>query len=200
VPRLGIILASTREGRLGTAVADWFLGLAQGHGRFSIDLIDLKQVNLPLLDEPHHPRLQKYQHDHTLRWSARVEKIDAFVFVTPEYNYGPSPALLNALDYLYKEWNYKAAGFVSYGGISGGARAVLATKIVVTTLKMVALVEAVTIPFFTKRLQDGVFKSDDVLDNSATILLDELVRWDSALQILRTPRAATPGASEAPRG
>ena len=94
---------------------------AQAHRVFDVQMIDLKQVNLPLLDEPNHPRLQKYEHDHTKAWSAD-QNSDAFVFVTPEYNYGPSPALLNALDYLYNEWNYKAAAFVSYGGSSGGLR------------------------------------------------------------------------------
>jgi len=187
--RLGIVVASTRDGRLGKAVADWFFERAQAHGSFAVELIDLKQINLPLLDEPNHPRIQKYQHKYTLEWSTLIQAIDAFVFVTPEYNYGPSPALLNALDYLYKEWHYKAAGFVSYGGISGGTRAVQATKNVVTTLKMVAIVEAVTIPFFTKRINNNVFNSDETLDKSATLLLDELVRWNSALEQLRRPQS-----------
>jgi NAD(P)H-dependent FMN reductase len=187
VPTLAIIIASTRAGRAGGPVADWFFGRARGHGKFEVDLIDLKQVNLPLLDEPHHPRLQQYEHEHTKRWSDRIQRTDAFVFVTPEYNYGPSPALLNALDYLYKEWNYKAAGFVSYGGISGGLRAVQITKQVVSTLKMVPLVEAVAVPFFARRIENDAFKSDDALDKSAATMLDELARWNAALTVLRTP-------------
>jgi NAD(P)H-dependent FMN reductase len=186
VPTLAIIIASTRGGRAGVPVAEWFLGRAQGHGKFTVELIDLKQVNLPFLDEPLHPRLQKYEHEHTKQWSDRIHRTDAFVFVTPEYNYGPSPALLNALDYLYNEWNYKAAGFVSYGGMSGGLRAVQITKQVLTTLKMVPLVEAVAVPFFAKRIENNTFKSDDVLDKSATTLLDELDRWNAALTVLRT--------------
>ena len=186
MPTLAIIIGSTREARAGVPIAEWFFGRAQGHGTFAVELIDLKQVNLPLLDEPHHPRLQKYEHDHTKQWSDRIQRTDAFVFVTPEYNYGPSPALLNALDYLYNEWNYKAAGFVSYGGMSGGMRSVQITKQVVSTLKMVPLVEAVAIPFFVKRIENDTFKSDDVLDRSATILLDELARWNAALTVLRT--------------
>ena len=167
-------------------MAEWFFGCAREHGKFTVELIDLKEVNLPLLDEAHHPRLQKYEYEHTRRWSDRIQRTDAFVFVTPEYNYGPSPALLNALDYLYKEWNYKAAGFVSYGGMSGGLRAVQITKQVLTTLKMVPLVEAVAVPFFAKRIENNTFKSDDVLDTSATIMLDELARWNEALTVLRT--------------
>ena len=185
MPTLAIVVASTRDGRAGLPVAEWFFTRAQAHGKFAAELVDLKQVNLPLLDEPHHPRLQKYQHEHTKRWSALIQRSDAFVFVTPEYNFGPAPALLNALDYVYNEWNYKAAAFVSYGGVSGGLRAVQATKLVVTTLKMVPLVEAVVIPFFAKRIENGVFTSDDVLDKSASVMLDELVRWNDALRVLR---------------
>ena len=186
MPTLTIVVASTRDGRAGLAVAEWFLTRAQAHGKFAAELVDLKQVNLPLLDEPEHPRLQKYQHEHTKRWSALVQRSDAFVFVTPEYNFGPAPALLNALDYVYHEWNYKAAAFVSYGGVSGGTRAVQATKLVVTTLKMVPLVEAVVIPFFAKRVENAVFTSDDALDTSASVVLDELLRWNGALKILRS--------------
>ena len=186
MPTLTIVVASTRDGRAGLPVAEWFFTRAQAHGKFAAELVDLKQVNLPLLDEPHHPRLQKYEHEHTKQWSALVQRSDAFVFVTPEYNFGPAPALLNALDYVYNEWNYKAAAFVSYGGVSGGMRAVQATKLVVAALKMVPLVEAVVIPFFAKRIDNGVFTSDDVLDTSASVMLDELVRWNEALKILRS--------------
>jgi NAD(P)H-dependent FMN reductase len=185
VPTLTIVVASTRDGRAGLPVAEWFFTRAQAHGEFAVELVDLKQVNLPLLDEPHHPRLQKYEHEHTKQWSALIQRSDAFVFVTPEYNFGPAPALLNALDYVYNEWNYKAAAFVSYGGVSGGMRAVQATKLVVAALKMVPLVEAVVIPFFAKRIENGVFTSDDVLDTSASVMLDELVRWNEALKAMR---------------
>jgi NAD(P)H-dependent FMN reductase len=187
VPTLAIIIASTRAGRAGLPVAEWFFGRAREHGKFDVELIDLKQVNLPLLDEPHHPRLQQYEHEHTKRWSDRIQRADAFVFVTPEYNYGPSPALLNALDHLYREWNYKAAGFVSYGGMSGGLRAVQMTKQVLSALKMVPLVEAVAVPFFARRIEHNAFKSDDALDKAATTMLDELARWNAALAVLRAP-------------
>ena len=119
--QLHVIVASTREGRVGRPVAEWFLGAARAHGTFAVDLVDLKEVNLPLLDEPKHPRRQHYHHEHTKAWSAIVRKADAYVFVTPEYNHGAAPALVNALNYVFVEWNYKPAGFVSYGGISGHA-------------------------------------------------------------------------------
>ena len=119
-PRLHVVLSSTRPGRVGATIARWFHGLAVEHGTFDPELVDLVDFNLPVYDEPRHPVLQRYEHEHTRRWAASVAAADAFVFVTPEYNYGPTPALLNALDYVYKEWNYKPAAFVSYGGASGG--------------------------------------------------------------------------------
>src|SRR5712671_3604720 len=159
-PRLHTIIGSTRPGRVGPAVAAWFHAYAEQHALFKAVLVDLKSFDLPVFDEPFHPALQKYQHAHTRQWAASVEAADAFVFVAPEYNYGPSPALLNALDYVYVEWNYKAAAFVSYGGSSGGLRGVQITKQVVSTLKMVPLVEAVAIPFLVKRIENDTFKSD----------------------------------------
>jgi NADPH-dependent FMN reductase len=120
----GIIVASTRPTRVGHLIGRWVHERAVEHGKFDIELLDLANFHLPLYDEPKHPSLQQYEHDHTKRWSASVAAADAFVIVTPEYNYGPPPSLINAFDYVYKEWNYKPAGFVSYGGVSGGLRAV----------------------------------------------------------------------------
>lgn len=185
--KLGVIIASVREGRGGVAVSDWFVGLARQHGGFEVTVLDLKEVDLPLLDEPAHPRLQKYAREKTKAWSARVKEMDAFVFVTPEYNFGAPPALVNALDHLYVEWNYKAAGFVSYGGVSGGLRSVQMTKQIVTTLKMVPMVEAVALPFFTKLVDSatGRFDGGEPNAKAATAMLNELVRWTEALRVLR---------------
>ena len=186
MPRLGVIIASTRQGRVGAPVADWFLERARQHGGFEVELIDLAAVNLPLLSEPNHPRLRKYTQDTTKAWSATVEALDAFVFVTPEYNFFSPPALVNALDHLYSEWSYKAAGFVSYGGISGGMRSVQMTKLLLTTFKVVPLVEAVTLPFIAKELDDGKFPGNDKADAASAAMLDELLRWTNALATLRT--------------
>lgn len=182
---LQVIVASTRKGRSGLAVAQWFLERAKHHGKFETEVIDLQTVNLPLLDEPNHPRLRQYQHAHTRAWSASVNRADAYVFVTPEYNFGPPPALINALDYVYMEWNYKPAGFVSYGGISGGTRSVQMIKQIVTTLKIMPMVEAVNVPFFSKLMDAGVFKGGETYDKAATAMLDELLRWTDALRGLR---------------
>ncbi len=185
MPRLTIIIASVREGRAGEAVARWFIEKAKQHGKFDVQLADLKELNLPILDEPHHPRLKKYVHDSTKAWSAIVDGSDAFIFVSPEYNYTTPPALVNALDTLYHEWTYKPVGFVSYGGVSGGMRAVQTTKLMVTGFKMMPMVEAVNIPFFTQLIEGGVFKSNEVHDKAVPVMLDELLKWSEALKALR---------------
>src|SRR5262245_59179168 len=131
---LGVIIASVRKGRAGLPVANWFVEVARRHAKFDVTTIDLRAVGLPLLEEPKHPRLQQYEDPRTKAWSATVSAIDAFVIVTPEYNFSSPPALVNALDHLYKEWNYKAAAFVSYGGISGGLRSVQSTRQLLTAL------------------------------------------------------------------
>jgi NAD(P)H-dependent FMN reductase len=160
--KLGIIVASTRPTRVGHLIGQWVHERAVEHGKFDIELLDLAKFNLPLYDEPKHPSLQQYEHDHTKRWSASVAAADAFVIVTPEYNYGPPPSLINAFDYVYKEWNYKPAGFVSYGGVSGGLRAVQMEKQTLTTLKVVPIVEAVVIPMAPQSIADGRFKGNEL--------------------------------------
>jgi NAD(P)H-dependent FMN reductase len=185
---LQIVTVSTREQRQGPAVARWFHTQAEKHAGFELEVVDLAEVNLPLLDEPHHPRLANYLHEHTKRWSAIVSRADAFVFVTPEYNYGSPPSLVNALDYLLREWAYKPVGFVSYGGISGGTRSVQMTKQIVTSLRMMPMVEAVNIPMFTQYIDRHTheFKPTETQEKAAVMMLDELARWTAALAPLRT--------------
>lgn len=185
---LQIFIISTRQGRKGPAVAKWFEGQARAHGQFDIEMIDLADVNLPMLDEPDHPRLKRYQHESTKAWSESVSRADAFVFVTPEYNYSTPPSLVNAIDHLSQEWSYKPVGFVSYGGISAGLRAVQMTKLLVTSLKMVPIVEAVAIPMFASLLDPttGEFEPTATQNKAATVMLDELRRWTDALKALRT--------------
>lgn len=183
---LKVILASTRQGRKGPAVADWFMGQLDAHPSFRTELIDLKELDLPFLDEPEHPRLRRYQHAHTKRWSAMIDPADAFVIVTCEYNFGYPAPLKNALDFLYHEWNHKPVGFVGYGGIAGGTRAIQMLKQVVTAQKMMPLMEAVYIPFFARHIgDDGRFTGDEELNRSAHVMLDELARWAGALKPLR---------------
>ena len=187
-PTLQIVIASTRPGRVGPSVAYWIHERAVSRGGFKVELVDLAEVNLPLFDEPAHPRSRAYVHDHTKAWSATVERADAFIFVLPEYNHGFNAALKNALDYLSAEWQYKPAGLVSYGGVAGGTRAVQMLKPVISALKMVPLTEGVNIPFVHTLIDgEGNLRPNDVMEVSAAGLLAELVRWTTALRELRDP-------------
>ena len=186
-PILHTLICSTRPGRAGLPVARWAQDFAQTHGKFDSTLVDLAAFGLPVFDEPEHPRLRRYQHAHTKAWSASVQAADAFLFVMPEYNYAPPSALLNALTYLSQEWQYKAVGFVSYGGFSGGIRAVQVTKQLLSTLKIVPMLEAVAVPNFMEHMApDGRFVPTEMHLTSANAMLDELHRWTGALSVLRT--------------
>jgi NAD(P)H-dependent FMN reductase len=183
--KLSVIIGSTRPGRVGLPVAQWFFERAKLHGKFELDLLDLKELDLPLLDEPKHPRLADYQHEHTKAFSKLIKASDAFVFVSPEYNFSAPPALLNALDFLYHEWAYKPAGFVSYGGQSGGIRAVQMLKQPLISMKVVGIPESVVIPFVAQLMDGGAFNGSEALEKSAVTMLDELLRWTEALAVLR---------------
>ena len=186
MPRLLIVIASTRPGRVGLPVATWFVQEAAKHGGFELELVDLAELDLPLLDEPHHPRLRKYTKQHTHAWSATVDAADALVFVTSEYNYGYPAALKNAIDYLNQEWRYKPIGFVSYGGVAAGTRSVQQLKQVVTAVRMVPTGASVNIPFVANFLDDDrVIQPNDVMVTAAAEMLDELVALEAALRPLR---------------
>ncbi len=186
-PKLHTLICSTRPGRVGPAIARWAHDTATAHGKFDTRLVDLASFDLPVYDEPAHPRLQTYSHAHTREWSASVGAADAFLFVMPEYNYGPPPALLNAMTYLVREWQYKPMAFVSYGGMSGGVRAVQLMKQLLTTFKMVPLLEAVAIPNIPEHVSGDRFTPNEIISRSATTMLDELHRWTGALLALSRP-------------
>lgn len=195
--KLGIIVASTRPGRVGLPVAQWVEAQARAHGGFdAVDLIDLAEVALPFMNEPNHPRLARYTHQHTRDWSARVAGVDAFVLVMPEYNHGFNAELKNAIDYLHDEWQYKPVAFVGYGGVAAGTRAIQMIKQVVSTLKMTPVYEAVTIPFVSRFIDDeSTFVANDVVTAAAKSMLDELVRMEAALRPLRSaPEQVSHGA------
>jgi NAD(P)H-dependent FMN reductase len=183
-PILRIIIGSTRPGRVGPAVADWIIERATEHGGFDVRVTDLAELNLPLLDEPEHPRLQKYVNQHTKEWSEQVASSDAFVLVIPEYNHSFNAATKNALDYLNAEWADKAAAFVSYGGVAAGTRAVQALKPVLVALKMLPVNEAVNIPFVREHIDgDGRFKPTEIEEASVRVMLDELARVTRILRV-----------------
>ena len=183
---LKIIIASTRPGRKGISVANWFIETVKKYPDFNVEVLDLAEINLPFIDEPNHPRLQQYTKEHTKQWSNTIDSADAFVFIIPEYNYSMPPTLLNAIDFLYKEWNYKPVGLVSYGGISGGTRSAQMSKQVMTAVKLMPLAEGVTLPFFTKNIDDNErFNSNELIDKSVAVMMKELLKWTAALKSIR---------------
>lgn len=184
---LKIINSTTRPGRKGIIISSWIANAAKEHPEFNVELVDLGEVNLPMMDEPFHPAMQKYQNQHTKDWSAKIDAADAFIFVTAEYN-GSYPApLKNALDYLVKEWGHKAAGIVSYGGVSGGTRAAQMLKLSLSSLRITPLVESVSIPFFDQFINDeDVFVGNDITEQAAKAMLDELARQTAVLKTLRS--------------
>lgn len=184
--QLKIVIATIREGRKGPIVANWITELAKQHGSFEVEVLDLAAINLPMMSEPHHPSMKKYEHAHTKKWSATIDAADAFIFVTGEYDYNYPAPLRNALEYLYHEWGYKAAGTVSYGGVSAGTRAANSLKNDLATFKMVALTEAVHLPFFSQYINDeDVFVPTESADKQAKVMLNELVRWTKGLKIIK---------------
>lgn len=183
--KLQTIITSTRPGRAGPVIAQWFHEHAKAHGKFETQLVDLATMNLPLYDEPHHPMRRQYEHEHTKNWSATVDAADAFAFVMPEYNFTPPPSFVNALDFLFWEWHYKPVMFVSYAGVSGGTRSALNARLQVATLKMMPIPEGVAIPNFFTQIKDGKFEGNELNQQGVVASLNELHKWAEALAPLR---------------
>ena len=183
---LKIITSTTRQGRAGVAIEKWITDFAKSKPEFNVELLDLSVINLPFVDEPHHPRMQKYQHEHTKKWSAKINEADTFIIVLAEYNFGFPAPIKNALDFLFVEWMHKPVGFVSYGGVSGGLRATQMLKQVVTTMSMMPITAQVNIPFFAKLIdENGVFQANETIIKSAASTLAELEKWSGALKPMR---------------
>jgi len=182
--KLAIILGSTRPGRKGEAVARWVYDIAKSRGDSEVELVDIKDFDLPLLDEPAPPSMGQYIHPHTKRWSEKIDAFDAFVFVTPEYNRGPSGALKNAIDFLYREWNNKAAGFVGYGS-AGGTRAVEQLRLVMGELQVADVRAQVMLSLFTDFENFSVFAPGPRQEKSVNAMLDQVNAWGGALKPLR---------------
>src|SRR6195256_2708983 len=182
--KIAIIIGSTRPGRNGEAVGKWVYEVAQKRTDAAFELVDIKEFNLPLLDEPLSPMMGQYSKPHTRAWAAKIASFDAYVFVTPEYNHGIPGALKNAIDFLFAEWNNKAAGFVSYGGVSG-ARAVEQLRLVLAEVRMATVRNQVLLSMFTDFENFSVFKPDSRKEASVNEMLDELIAWGGALKTLR---------------
>lgn len=182
--RLMIIVGSVRPGRIGMPIATWVRERAEAHGGFDIDFVDLAELSLPFMDEPDHPSLQRYTKPHTIAWSERVAAADAFIFVTPEYNHSFSPALKNAYDFLNNEWWRKPIGYVSYGGVSGGTRGVVALDQVITPI-MVKVGANVEINFAKLQVADGVFTPNE---KEAALMEKELGELIELSEVLKPSR------------
>lgn len=182
--QIGVIVGSTRPGRKAEAVARWVVELARKRGDAEIELVDLADYQLPLLDEPSPPSLGQYTKEHTRRWAATIDRLDAFVFVTPEYNHGPSGALKNAIDFLYKEWNNKAAGFISYGG-AGGVRAVEQLRLVMAEVQIADVRAQVGLSLVHDFEGFTTFKPAPTHEAAVQKMFDQLVAWGTALRALR---------------
>jgi NAD(P)H-dependent FMN reductase len=182
--RIAIIIGSTRPGRVGEAVAQWVYDIAGGRADADYELVDLKDFNLPLLDEAVPPSRGQYSKEHTKAWAAKVDSFDGFVFVTPEYNHGTSAALKNAIDFLYKEWNNKAAGFVGYGS-AGGTRAVESLRLVMGEVQIADVRQQVMLSLATDFENYTKFKPAASHAQAVGGMLDQLVAWATAMQGVR---------------
>jgi len=182
--RIAIIIGSTRPGRKAEAVAKWVYEIAQKRTDAEFEIVDIKDFDLPLLDEPVSPIMGQYTHQHTKIWSAKIASFDAYVFVTPEYNHGTSGALKNAIDFLYHEWVNKAAGFVSYGG-AAGARAAEQLRLVLAEVQIATVRNQVLLSLFTDFENFSVFKPAPQHEKSVNAMLEQVTAWGSALKTLR---------------
>ena len=187
--KIAIVVGSTRPGRVGKSVADWVFETARKRSDAEFELVDIADYGLPLLDEPIPASQGKYSKEHTKRWSAKIAEFDGFVFVTPEYNHAPSGALKNAIDFLYAEWNNKAAGFVSYGS-AGGTRAVEQLRLIMAELQIADVRAQVTFQLATDFENYTAFKKpDEKKEKSLNGMLDQLVSWSAAMQTVRAKKA-----------
>src|ERR1700744_3765708 len=177
--KLKIISSTVRPGRKGPVIAKWIAEEAQKFGGFEVELLDLGEINLPLMNEAVHPIMKQYEHGHTKQWSAKIDEADAFIFVTAEYDYSYPASLKNAIEYLVHEWAYKPSGMVSYSiGPFAGVRAVMSLKTDLLSLKNIALAEAVNIPAYNQFInEDDDFVPSELLINSANVMFTQLTRW-----------------------
>jgi NAD(P)H-dependent FMN reductase len=182
--KAAIILGSTRPNRIGEAVAHWVYDIAKQRQDVEFDVVDIKDFDLPLLDEPVPPSQGKYAKPHTKTWAAKIAGYDAFVFVTPEYNHSTSAALKNAIDFLYKEWNNKAAGFVSYGS-AGGTRAVEHLRLIMAELQIADVRAQVALSLFTDFEKFTTFRPGAHHEQSVNTMLDQLTSWGRAMKMVR---------------
>jgi NAD(P)H-dependent FMN reductase len=185
--KLKIISSTVRPGRKGPLIANWIADFAQKYGGFEVEVLDLGEINLPLMNEAIHPIMQQYEQEHTKQWSAKIKEADAFIFVTAEYDYSYPASLKNALEYLVHEWAYKPAGIVSYSaGAFAGVRAVMGLKSDLLSLRTVSLAEMVNIPLLNQLInEEGLFVPAEQTVAAASVMLTQLARWTKGLKAIK---------------
>ena len=186
--KIGIIVGSTRPGRKAAAVAEWVHYILKNRQDAEFEIVDIEDYKLPLLDEPVPPTMHQYSKPHTKRWSEKIASLDAYIFVTPEYNHATSAALKNAIDFLFREWNNKAAGFVGYGG-AGGVRAVENLRLVMGEIKIADVRAQVALSMWTDFENFTTFKPHEQHDKAVHAMADEVIAWGGALKALRATQS-----------
>ena len=184
--KIAIILGSTRPGRNGKQVADWVLQQAAGRDDAEFELVDLADYPLPHLDEPMPPAMGQYQNAHTQRWAEKIAQFDGYIFVTPEYNHSTSGVLKNAIDYLHREWNNKAAALVGYGGV-GGSRAIEHLRLVLAELQVATVRQTLTLSLGTEFENYSTFTPREPQAAFLDTLFNQLISWSQALEGVRNP-------------
>jgi NAD(P)H-dependent FMN reductase len=187
--KIAIIVGSTRPGRRAVPVAEWVLQNARKRTDASFEIVDIKDFDLPVLDEPMPPSMGNYTKAHTKAWSAKIASFDGFIFVTPEYNHSISGALKNAIDFIYAEWNNKAAGFVSYGS-TGGARAVEHLRGIMAEVQVADVRAHVSMSLYTDFENFTTFKPAATHEAQLATLVDQVITWSAALKTVRQQQAA----------
>ncbi len=182
--KIGIVTGSTRPGRVNLQVAEWVKQIADKRSDVSFEIVDIADYQLPLYDEAIPAAYGQYAHEHTKKWAAKIGSLDGFIFVTPEYNHSFSPALKNAIDFIYGEWNNKAAGFVSYGS-GGGIRAVEQLRQIMSEIQIADVRAQVFMSLFSDFENFSVFKPDPRHEASLETVLDQVISWSKALKAVR---------------
>jgi len=183
---LKIISSTVRPGRKGPLITAWIAEKAIQNGNFNVEVLDLGKINLPMMNESQHPRFKRYEHEHTKQWSTKIEEADVFIFVTAEYDFNYPAPLRNAIEYLFNEWAYKAAGIVSYGGISSGTRAANSLKADLASMSIVPLSPGVNFPMFTQFINDkNEFVPNEISHKATESMLNELIRWTKGLKVVK---------------
>lgn len=186
--KIAVVVGSTRPGRKAGAVAQWVLENARRRGDATFELLDIAEYDLPLLDEPVPPSLAQYSKPHTKRWADAVAQYDGFVFITPEYNHSVPASLKNALDFVFAEWNDKAAGIVSYGS-AGGTRAAEHLRGILGELAIADVRAQVALGLRTDFEAFTTFKPAEGQGQALQTMLDQVVAWAEALRGVRERKA-----------